>query len=83
MCTARRDATNVIKTNLLMFFISFLFHDDQPEEDVGDIFQDQPNMAAILMRKHLRSGDLLMVSIVCLMKFVTTQKLLNSQKCLK
>lgn len=34
----------------------------QPAEDVGDVFQDQANMAAILMRKHLQSGDLLMVS---------------------
>ncbi|CAO1381348.1 unnamed protein product [Diamesa tonsa] len=29
-------------------------------DDIGDIFQDQENMAAILMRKHLQSGDLLM-----------------------
>lgn len=41
---------------------SLLFAFFQPEEDIGDIFQDQGNMAAILMRKHLQSGDLLMVS---------------------
>lgn len=34
----------------------------QTQEDVGDVFQDQANMAAILMRKHLQSGDLMMVS---------------------
>lgn len=34
----------------------------QAQEDVGDVFQDQANMAAILMRKHLQSGDLMMVS---------------------
>lgn len=42
-----------------MFLFIFYF---QPAEDVGDVFQDQGNMAAILMRKHLQSGDLLMVS---------------------
>ncbi|KAG5683507.1 hypothetical protein PVAND_012781 [Polypedilum vanderplanki] len=29
-------------------------------EDIGNIFQDQKNMAAILIRKHLQSGDLMM-----------------------
>ncbi|XP_063696831.1 A disintegrin and metalloproteinase with thrombospondin motifs like isoform X2 [Culicoides brevitarsis] len=29
-------------------------------EEVGEIFQDQENMAAILMRKHEETGDLLM-----------------------
>lgn len=55
----RTQAKDVIKTNLFRIFYF------QPEEDVGDIFQDQDNMAAILMRKHLQSGDLLMVSEKC------------------
>lgn len=33
-------------------------------EHIGDIFQDQSNMAAILMRRQLENGDLLMVSNV-------------------
>lgn len=44
---------------LINFFFSFQTNDD----DIGDIFQDQENMAAILIRKHLQSGDLMMVSI--------------------
>lgn len=44
------------------FHSPFHFSLLQIEEDVGDVFQDQENMAAILMRKHLESGDLLMVS---------------------
>lgn len=31
-------------------------------EHVGEIFQDQDNMAAILIRRQLENGDLLMVS---------------------
>lgn len=31
-------------------------------EHVGEVFQDQRNMAAILMRRQLEHGDLLMVS---------------------
>lgn len=42
----------------LIFFSDYL----QDSEDVGDVFQDPKNMAAILLRKHLQSGDLLMVS---------------------
>lgn len=34
----------------------------QHHEDIGNIFQDQENMAAILVRKHEDSGDLMMVS---------------------
>ncbi|XP_055620303.1 A disintegrin and metalloproteinase with thrombospondin motifs like isoform X3 [Toxorhynchites rutilus septentrionalis] len=37
-------------------------HEQQPpaEDSFGNIYQDQQNMAAILMRKHLESGDLIM-----------------------
>uniref|UniRef100_A0A182J7N0 Uncharacterized protein n=1 Tax=Anopheles atroparvus TaxID=41427 RepID=A0A182J7N0_ANOAO len=37
-------------------------HDEEPEpaNSFGDIYQDEDNMAAILMRKHLESGDLMM-----------------------
>lgn len=48
-----------------MYFIFDLFQDGDDtssNEDVGEIFQDQDNMAAILMRKHEETGDLLMVS---------------------
>lgn len=36
----------------------------QDSEHIGEIFQDQENMAAILMRRHENNGDLLMVSFV-------------------
>lgn len=36
----------------------------QDSEHIGEIFQDQENMAAILMRRHASNGDLLMVSCV-------------------
>uniref|UniRef100_A0A499FT83 Peptidase M12B domain-containing protein n=1 Tax=Anopheles arabiensis TaxID=7173 RepID=A0A499FT83_ANOAR len=37
-------------------------HDEDPEpaDSFGDIYQDEGNMAAVLMRKHLESGDLMM-----------------------
>ncbi|XP_058128952.1 A disintegrin and metalloproteinase with thrombospondin motifs like isoform X2 [Anopheles coustani] len=37
-------------------------HDEDPEpaDSFGDIYQDEDNMAAVLMRKHLESGDLMM-----------------------
>uniref|UniRef100_A0A9I3GJJ0 Peptidase M12B domain-containing protein n=1 Tax=Anopheles farauti TaxID=69004 RepID=A0A9I3GJJ0_9DIPT len=37
-------------------------HDEDPEpaNSFGDIYQDEDNMAAVLMRKHLESGDLMM-----------------------
>lgn len=39
-------------------------HEENPpaEDSFGNIYQDQKNMAAVLMRKHLESGDLMMVS---------------------
>lgn len=43
---------------IFVFFLTFL----QANDDIGDIFQDQENMAAILIRKHLQTGDLMMVS---------------------
>jgi hypothetical protein len=33
---------------------------EENDADIGDIFQDEENMAAILMRQHPESGDLLM-----------------------
>lgn len=37
-------------------------HEENPaeEDSFGNIYQDQQNMAAVLMRKHLESGDLMM-----------------------
>ncbi|EAL38880.3 AGAP011737-PA, partial [Anopheles gambiae str. PEST] len=36
-------------------------HDEvKPADSFGDIYQDEGNMAAVLMRKHLESGDLMM-----------------------
>lgn len=32
-------------------------------EPIGEVFQDERNMAAILMRRQLESGDLLMVKM--------------------
>ena len=42
-------------------FHFFIFQTN--DADIGDVFQDQENMAAILIRKHLQSGDLMMVSL--------------------
>lgn len=46
------------------FINNFLQDGDKSSnnEDIGEIFQDHKNMAAILMRKHEETGDLLMVS---------------------
>lgn len=45
-----------------VFNFSFFFLQDQDAtEHIGDIFQDEGNMAAILMRRQLENGDLLMV----------------------
>lgn len=35
----------------------------QNDEHVGEIFQDEENMAAILMRRQLETGDLVMVRL--------------------
>ncbi|XP_055854718.1 A disintegrin and metalloproteinase with thrombospondin motifs like isoform X2 [Episyrphus balteatus] len=35
-------------------------NEDKSTEEVGQVFQDEENMAAILMRRHLQSGDLVM-----------------------
>ncbi|XP_031630928.1 venom metalloproteinase 3 isoform X4 [Contarinia nasturtii] len=34
--------------------------EEEPSEHVGEVFQDERNMAAILMRRQLENGDLLM-----------------------
>lgn len=44
------------------FTIFWTFQNDS--EHVGEIFQDEDNMAAILMRRQLENGDLLMVCIL-------------------
>lgn len=38
-----------------------LFQFQNKDEHVGEVFQDESNMAAILMRRQLENGDLLMV----------------------
>lgn len=37
-------------------------------EHIGEVFQDEQNMAAILMRRQLENGDLLMVSVATSLK---------------
>lgn len=32
------------------------------KDEIGEVFQDEQNMAAILMRRHIETGDLIMVS---------------------
>lgn len=32
------------------------------DDHIGEVFQDEDNMAAILLRRHLETGDLMMVS---------------------
>lgn len=49
-------------TNHCLFLYVYL-QDPEPVDSFGDIYQDEGNMAAVLMRKHLESGDLMMVSI--------------------
>ncbi|XP_054090940.1 uncharacterized protein LOC105218881 isoform X2 [Zeugodacus cucurbitae] len=34
--------------------------DTQSSEQIGEVYQDEANMAAILMRRHLETGDLIM-----------------------
>lgn len=48
---------------MIPFFLVFLQEDDSHhDEEIGEAFQDQDNLAAILMRKHVETGDLMMVS---------------------
>ncbi|XP_070851350.1 A disintegrin and metalloproteinase with thrombospondin motifs like isoform X5 [Drosophila suzukii] len=35
-------------------------HEEHHRNDVGEVFQDEKNMAAILMRRHMETGDLIM-----------------------
>lgn len=49
------------KKTLTNKFVFRIFLQDSTEH-VGEVFQDQRNMAAILMRRQLEHGDLLMVS---------------------
>ncbi|XP_020804259.1 venom metalloproteinase 3 isoform X6 [Drosophila serrata] len=35
-------------------------HEEHHKNDVGEVFQDEENMAAILMRRHVKTGDLIM-----------------------
>lgn len=48
--------------NKIINKFNFVFQEEKSRTTVGDIFQDEDNMAAILMRKHLETGDLIMVS---------------------
>lgn len=47
----------ICNTNLLP--LSALQHH---KHEIGEVFQDEQNMAAILMRRHIETGDLIMVS---------------------
>lgn len=47
--------------NLINILTTFIFH-LQSTEHIGEVFQDEQNMAAILMHQHKETGDLLMVS---------------------
>lgn len=46
----------------ILIIYEIYFQEEKSRASVGDIFQDEDNMAAILMRKHLETGDLIMVS---------------------
>ncbi|XP_037713533.1 A disintegrin and metalloproteinase with thrombospondin motifs 18 isoform X5 [Drosophila subpulchrella] len=35
-------------------------HEEHHRNEVGEVFQDEKNMAAILMRRHMETGDLIM-----------------------
>ncbi|XP_017045283.1 uncharacterized protein LOC108090892 isoform X1 [Drosophila ficusphila] len=35
-------------------------HEEHHKNEVGEVFQDEKNMAAILMRRHMETGDLIM-----------------------
>ncbi|XP_017070315.1 A disintegrin and metalloproteinase with thrombospondin motifs 1 isoform X3 [Drosophila eugracilis] len=35
-------------------------HEEHHRNEVGEVFQDEKNMAAILMRRHMQTGDLIM-----------------------
>ncbi|XP_052839370.1 A disintegrin and metalloproteinase with thrombospondin motifs 18 isoform X7 [Drosophila gunungcola] len=37
-----------------------IVHEEHHKNDVGEVFQDEKNMAAILMRRHMETGDLIM-----------------------
>ncbi|XP_039481775.1 A disintegrin and metalloproteinase with thrombospondin motifs 1 isoform X4 [Drosophila santomea] len=37
-----------------------IVHQQHNSNDVGEVFQDEKNMAAILMRRHMETGDLIM-----------------------
>ncbi|XP_043642846.1 A disintegrin and metalloproteinase with thrombospondin motifs 1 isoform X4 [Drosophila teissieri] len=37
-----------------------IVHEQHNSNDVGEVFQDEKNMAAILMRRHMETGDLIM-----------------------
>ncbi|XP_070140277.1 A disintegrin and metalloproteinase with thrombospondin motifs like isoform X7 [Drosophila kikkawai] len=37
-----------------------IVHEEHHKNDVGEVFQDEQNMAAILMRRHVKTGDLIM-----------------------
>lgn len=46
-----------------MWTIFYLFQEQAAgSEAIGQIYQDEKNMAAILMRRQLETGDLMMVS---------------------
>ncbi|KAH8254173.1 hypothetical protein KR032_008786 [Drosophila birchii] len=37
-----------------------ILHEEHHKNDVGEVFQDEQNMAAMLMRRHDKTGDLIM-----------------------
>lgn len=57
-----RDRTLLTVIKLLILIFNIVLQEEKSRTSVGDIFQDEDNMAAILMRKHLETGDLIMVS---------------------
>ncbi|XP_030560951.1 uncharacterized protein LOC115762743 isoform X2 [Drosophila novamexicana] len=37
-----------------------ILDEQHDKHEIGEVFQDEPNMAAILMRRHMETGDLIM-----------------------
>lgn len=47
-----------------MFFSFTLLQLNHNSDNIGQVYQDEENMAAILMRRHEVTGDLVMVSTI-------------------
>ena len=48
--------------HLILLTFKFQFQDDDDTDEVGEVFQDETNMAALLLYKQRLSDEYLMVS---------------------